>query len=304
MKQFNGKYGCSYCLHKGEQVQVGRGTARVYAFNKVKLRTSRTYKTPVSLAIHSGMVVKGIKGPSITSLIPEFDIIESFAPDYMHSCLLRISKLFISAWFDSKNNDKSYYLGPNINEFNKRLMAIYSPTEVTRVPRPVTEKCKANKWKNFVLYYSIPCLKNLLPEKYLKHWLLFVFSLYTFSKESIADAEFKLAKSAFQKFVENVEDLYGITYLKFNVHRLLHIPRFVRNYGNLWAWSAFPFENFNGVMKKVFHGTQYIPHQICKAFQRLRYIKNNSNVFDNDNCSAKTLKLFLKLMNECRKKLH
>lgn len=33
IKQYNGKYGCSYCLHKGKRVPVGQGFARVFCGN-------------------------------------------------------------------------------------------------------------------------------------------------------------------------------------------------------------------------------------------------------------------------------
>jgi hypothetical protein len=31
IKQFNGKYGCSWCLHPGEQVDKGNGKVRIYS---------------------------------------------------------------------------------------------------------------------------------------------------------------------------------------------------------------------------------------------------------------------------------
>ncbi|OXU32000.1 hypothetical protein TSAR_013768, partial [Trichomalopsis sarcophagae] len=273
MKQFNGMYGCSYCLHRGEQVCVGRGTARIYEFNAIRLRSSHQHSIHVRKAI-----VMGVKGPSVVSLLSNFNIIESVPPDYMHSCLLGISKLFVTAWFNSNNNNEEYYIGLRENEFNERLLSIRPPTEITRTPRPVADKYKANEWKNFVLYYSIPCLKGIMKTKYIKHWHLFVFGLNLLLKEIISDSDLDLAKAAFEKFVFNVENLYGKEFLKFNVHLLLHIPRFVKNYGALWAWSAFPFENFNGVIKKVFHGTQYVPQQVVKTFQRLRYrLKKRNN---------------------------
>lgn len=88
--------------------------------------------------------------------------------------------------------------------------------------------------------------------------------------------------------------------MKYNVHVLLHIPMFVKNYGAIWAWSAFPFEHYNGVIKQLFHGTQCIPEQICKLYHRLQYIKINSYVFDHENCSQKAKIIFLKLMHECK----
>lgn len=302
MMQFNAHYGCPYCEHRGEQVSVGRGTARIYAFNVMCLRSSVQHSVYVHQAVDIGKAVMGVKGPSVVSLLSDFNIIESVPPDYMHSCLLGVSKLFVTAWFDSKHNSEEYYIGLREKEFNERLLSIQPPTEITRTPRPVTDKYKANEWKNFVLYYSIPCLKGIMKTKYIKHWHLFVFGLYLLLKESISDSDVQLAKTAFEKFVLNIQNLYGKEFLKFNVHLLLHIPRFVKNYGALWAWSAFPFENFNGVIKKVFHGTQYVPQQVVKNFTRLRYVKNNSSIFDNENCNKRTVDLFVKLMNQCNVK--
>ncbi|KAF3851943.1 hypothetical protein F7725_005298 [Dissostichus mawsoni] len=38
MTQFNGQYGCSLCLHPGEQVQKGKGTVKAYPFKDVPKR--------------------------------------------------------------------------------------------------------------------------------------------------------------------------------------------------------------------------------------------------------------------------
>ena len=53
--------------------------------------------------------VKGVKGPSITALIPHFDVAKSFVPDYMHAILLGSRSLF-SLWFDSKNKNRPFYI--------------------------------------------------------------------------------------------------------------------------------------------------------------------------------------------------
>lgn len=39
--QYNGKYGCAFCLYEGEQVQKGKGFARVYPVPKtdIEVRT-------------------------------------------------------------------------------------------------------------------------------------------------------------------------------------------------------------------------------------------------------------------------
>ena len=47
-----------------------------------------------------------------------------------------------------------------------------------------------------------------------------------------------------------------------NVHSLLHLGDNVRDLGPLWSHSCFPFENMNGIMKALFHGSQQIDKQV------------------------------------------
>ena len=63
--------------------------------------------------------------------------------------------------------------------------------------------------------------------------------------------------------------------MKYNVYVLTHIPHFVKMYGSLRAWSALPFENFNGIIKHLYHGTQCILEQITKLYFHLKYLKIN-----------------------------
>ena len=47
-----------------------------------------------------------------------------------------------------------------------------------------------------------------------------------------------------------------------NVHTLLHLVEDVRSLGPLWCHSCFAFENMNGVLKELFHGSQQINKQV------------------------------------------
>lgn len=302
MAQYNGKFGCTYCYHKGEIIVVGKGHARVYVYAKKKLRNKTSHDRHVKKAIEQDTIIKGVKGVSIISLLSVFDITKSFPPDYLHSCLLGVGKLFIESFFDSKYNDKEFYIGNCLEEFNKRLRSIKPPSEITRIPQPITNKLKASEWKNFILYYSIPCLNDLLKPKYLKHWNLFVIALHIFLREKIPPHDFEIGKSALKKFVIDIEKLYGKEFMKYNIHLLTHIPEYILNYGALWAWSAFPFESYNSVIKHLFSGTQCIPDQICKSYCLLTYIKNNSHVLNDINCDPRTIQFFHNIMNQCHVK--
>lgn len=142
------------------------------------------------------------------------------------------------------------------------------------MPRSVDSRkyWKASEWRNFLLFYSPVILRNLLPDKYYDHWMLLVFAVTTLlsspSYEGVMHADL-----AIHKFVVLAKDLYGVEHLSFNVHLLTHLPTAVMHWGPLWAHSNFIFEDANGLLLKLFHGTQAVQKQICKAFLALRIVK-------------------------------
>lgn len=293
INQFNGQYGCSLCLHPGEHVKVGNGYARVYCGDKRRARTEHQHKIHATMALAEGRPVYGVKGPSLFMLVPIFNIITSFPPDYMHSVLLGVVKMFFIAWFDSKNSECPWYIGSKKRDFNHRLLNILPPCEITRVPRSLDDLklYKASEWKNLLLYYSLPCLHKLVAERYYKHWSLLVYSMHNLLSSKISEYDLNEAERALQKFVFDTERLYGPEYMKFNVHLLLHIPKAVKFFGALWAWSAFPFESYNRILRDMIYNSQSVLHQVCKSYLRLQSIKYN-NVFQKQNCSAVGKQLF------------
>ncbi|KYQ58835.1 hypothetical protein ALC60_02163 [Trachymyrmex zeteki] len=231
-------------------------------------------------------------------LLPGFHIIKSFTPDYLHSNLLGVVKTFTEAIFDSANNDKPWYIGRHTTAFDNKLLQMKPPTELTRTPRSIIERklWKGSEWKNYLLYYSIPCLKNIMAERYVKHWFLLVFSMHIFLKKKIYNEEFAAAEVAIRTFVFEIDELYGIEYYKFNCHLMLHIPESVRRFGALWASSTFPFEHYNGVLSKMFKSSHAIPEQICKSYLRFKNVEKLSTaIFSRKDCSQDAKKLFQKM---------
>lgn len=64
----------------------------------------------------------------------------------------------------------------------------------------------------------------------------------------------------------------GERHMTINIHNLLHINASVQNHGPLWANSTFEFEDANGELTALFHGTQNIDMQVIKVI-----IINNTN---------------------------
>lgn len=299
--QFNGKFGCSLCLHPGQHVKVGNGYTRVYCGNEGIARTMEQHHRDAEQAVAENIPINGVKGVSLLMLLPTFNITVSFPPEYMHAVLLGVVKYFFFMWFDSKYNQCTWYIGSKKFIFNDRLLNIHPPCELTRTPRALEDMklYKASEWKNMLLYYSLPCLQGLLPNNYFKHWSLLVFSVHKFLADRITEENFKDAEKALRKFVFEMETLYGKEHMKFNVHLLLHIPKSVKLFGAIWAWSAFPFESYNRVLRNMIYNSQFVTMQVCNSYLRLQQTKN-CTIFNKKNCSVEGKKLYNHLIEKMK----
>ena len=129
-------------------------------------------------------------------------------------------------------------------------------------------------------------LKEILPSCFLNHYFLFVYGIYTLLGDSISMSAICLAEVCLTKFVIKVEELYGLSSCKFNVHFLTHLAHCVKDCGPLWATSTFTFESHNHVLINMFHGTQCVPKQITDTFLLRNKISSLTRTHVDDNSSA------------------
>jgi len=78
-------------------------------------------------------------------------------------------------------------------------------------------------------------------------------------------------------FVEHFGVLYGQEFLCYNVHGLVHLCEDVKQHGNLEEFSAFPFENFLGTLKKLVRRPS---NPLAQVIRRLSEINAQSNARD------------------------
>lgn len=277
--QFNGNYGCPYCMNPGETVKTSeRGHTHAYPFNKENLRTGhfalRTHDETHKLAklatdsiITTGVdkPQKGVRGLSWFLFVPGFDIIRGVAIDYMHGTLLGVVKMLTNLWLDKQHHEQPWYIGKWAREVEKRYVNIRPPSCISRLPRSlVGNLChlKASELRSFLLFYSLPCLYGLLPDNYFQHYLLLVEAIYILLQDSISMIDLSKASKLLKHFCIRIEELYGRRYETYNVHGLLHLVDRVNDLGPLWTHSCFCFEDFNGELRHLFHRTQHVELQI------------------------------------------
>ncbi|KAJ8030468.1 hypothetical protein HOLleu_26903 [Holothuria leucospilota] len=93
VKQFNGEYGCNWCYAKGEQVERGLGTARVYPVQN-EPSNKRTHDSMIADGLEASKEGrsshKGVKGLSPLLAFTYFNMVSGFGVDYMHCVLLGV----------------------------------------------------------------------------------------------------------------------------------------------------------------------------------------------------------------------
>ena len=73
----------------------------------------------------------GVKGLTEVYLLQRFDIIEGFSCDYMHSCILGVTRQFVFLWCESTGIP--YYLGREIDNIDERIKKLRLPTGIGRM---------------------------------------------------------------------------------------------------------------------------------------------------------------------------
>ncbi|XP_032458119.1 uncharacterized protein LOC103317669 isoform X2 [Nasonia vitripennis] len=166
IKQFNGKFGCSWCEHPG-----------VWAFGSMRYPILEQIPRPREhqsmlmhmLQVEPGETILGILYPSPFINLLKLNIVYGFVPDYMHCVLEGVAKQLTDHYSSSMTEIE-------IKVLDEILKYVKYPCQVSRLTRPVSVRndWSAREWENFILFSSVPVFSTILSNKLLNHWMLLV----------------------------------------------------------------------------------------------------------------------------------
>lgn len=187
--------------------------------------------------------------------------------DELHLLELGVVKRLITGWRTGKLGNATKWSASVIESFSKRLMDIKMPMEVNRNVRSlkVFACWKGNEFRSFLLYYGFVVLKDFLPPQNYLHFLL-LFTASTICSNRAYFRYLNVAKLLFDKFITEYKRLYGSEHITSNVHNLNHVVEEVERFGELWSFSAYPFENYLGIIKRLIKGGK---NPLIQASRRL-----------------------------------
>jgi len=149
------------------------------------------------------------------------------------------------------------------------------PLEFARKPRSLREldRWKATEFRQILLYYGAIVFKDILPKAIYDHFMCLSVAIRILLSGELVLEHGYYAHDLLLQFVENSKVIYSDMFLVYNVHSLIHLYDEAKQFGTLENISAFCFENYLQVLKKLVRTSNAPLIQISKRLLELGQMK-------------------------------
>lgn len=295
-----GSHSCPYCEHPGvklegamkfptpgtvvQRVRRVRGREvlqEVVIPGEIDLRTDASVRRAMA---EQNPRQTGFKGPAEVALINHFDLAIGFVTDDLHPIYIGVTQFHTElllagipgVYEISKRQKKA---------ISRRLKAIKTPTHISRKTRGIDTmaKWKGTEWRNWLLFFAIPCLDGFVPARYLRHLGLLSEAIFILSRDSITEQDLAEADRLLTEYVRLFQEYFGPENMRYNIHILTHLVQCVRLWGPLWAISTMPYESWNYRLRKCVSSPKGALDQITMRYLMVVLVKGipfNLNISD------------------------
>lgn len=203
---------------------------------------------------------------SVLLELPYFDIVQMHVIDPMHNLFLGTAKHVIEIW-----KEQGVLTDKDMKSIQEKIDDFEVPSDLGRIPNKIQSgfaSFTADQWKNWTLYFSIPCLTGILPSQHLEIWKHFVKACYllcsyVMTHEMLVEADLELIT-----FCKMFEEKYGSDYVTPNMHLHGHIKECIIGYGPVYAFWLFSFERYNGILGNEPSNQRSVELQFMRRFLR------------------------------------
>lgn len=266
IKSHTGYSCCEKCVIPGQYIQ----NRVVFKDISAPKRTNNSFANQQDEDHHTG---------SSPLLKLKIGMVTDFPIDYMHACCLGVMRKLLNVWISGALATR--LSGHKVNILSEHLESLkpYIPLEFNRKPRTLYElpRWKATEFRTFLLYLGSFVLKNIIDRAVYEHYLLFHTAIsILISAKLLSKFSCAFPQELLNVFVKHCEQLYGQTFLIYNVHILCHLADDVKNYGLLDLFSCFPFENYLGQIKNLIKSPNYPLQQIGRRLHEINAVLQNN----------------------------
>ena len=202
------------------------------------------------------------KGPS-PLLQLDVGLVSQFVLDPMHLVYLGVMRKLLNLWLKGPLPTRIGSQSKGAISRKLEEMSKYMPSEFSRKPRCLNEldRYKATEFRAFLLYTGPVCLKKNIHESLYKNFLLLSVSMRLLSGD-LNSKNLLAANKYLNAFITHFGNLFGSRHLVYNIHNLCHLTDDVNKYGPIDRFSAFPFENYLGSLKRLLRKPNCILSQV------------------------------------------
>ena len=108
-----------------------------------------------------------------------------------------------------------------------------------------------------------------MSERKYRHFIYLHVGIRILASDKLYRSHNKVAENYLCFFAYEFGELYGKNHLIYNLHSLIHLASECLTHGPLDVFSAFPFENFLGILKKKIRSPKNALAQLIKRISEL-----------------------------------
>lgn len=267
VKGHTGYYTCERCTQKGVHVNRRMSFPELSA----EIRTDQTFRE-MGYEGHQGGV----------SPLSELGVglVSSFVLDYMHLVCLGAMRQLIYLWF--KGPLKCRQSVQNLTTISAFMASVrqYLPRNFARKPRSLLEisMWKATELRQFLLYTGPVVLLKNMPNTMYRNFILLSVSIRILLSPDLCTENCDYAEDILKLFVQDFGLIYGLEFVGYNIHSLIHIAQDARNFGPLDSISCFPFKTYLGKLKKIVRRPQNPVQQIVRRIHEKQRVAKQKKI--------------------------
>lgn len=247
---------CSYCEHPGCELEESE--QRVYPFTgqHEMMRThANVLRNAFKFRNEVGNIEKGVLGCSPLMFLSSFNIVDGFSAEYQNNVLMAVVKNVLKLCLSESSKDEDYHLkvdgvaADRLKTFSGQMPS-YEDGQQSGLDN--VGNWTATECRNWLLFYSVPCLHQVWPEPIFLHHQLLVTAVYELLRDRICKSDLAVAEFQLELYCREFSGHFGASAMTLDVHNLLHLVRSVRQCGPLWSSSAFPFRQSQEFISDAF----------------------------------------------------
>ena len=210
---------------------------------------------------------------SIIEELEPVDMVCDFPVDPMHLVHEGAGQKLIMLCMEDSHFKISPPSSRRVND-NIEALSKFTSRDFARRARKFSSQMKATEWAQALGYTALSFLKIDCRPKNYTNLLSLHIAVKILTSKRFCYTHNGYAKDLLKVFVLNSSILYGNAFVKCNINNLIHLSDDVMRFGPIYTFSAYPFENFLGIIKRLLLKSERPLQQIIKRLYEMKITRS------------------------------